>query len=196
MILDISQEVFSSHIHPGNPVPEHWFVKTLAEGGSCNLSAISMCAHNGTHVDAPFHFLADGKTIDQVELEPFVGRCYVARTASTILPAEEAEAIVQRAQANQAAERILVSGRAWVSPAAAQVFADAGLKLIGVEPQAIGTPEDAKAVHRTLLGAGVSILEGTVLDDVPDGVYFLNAAPINLGGSDGAPCRAYLIPLP
>ncbi len=196
MILDISQEVFSSHVYPGNPAPEHWFVKTLAEGGSCNLSAISMCAHNGTHVDAPFHFLSDGKTIDQVGLEPFVGRCYVTRTGNTILAPEEAKAIVENAKANLAAERILVSGHAWVSPAAAQVFADAGLKLVGVEPQAIGIPADAKSVHRTLLGAGVAILEGAVLDAVPDGVYFLSAAPINLGGSDGAPCRAYLIPLP
>ena len=76
---------------------------------------------------------------------------------------------------------------------AARAFAQSGICLIGNESQTVG-PEDApKEVHLILLGAGIVLLEGIVLTDVPEGKYFLSAAPLNLGGCDGAPCRAYLI---
>ena len=76
---------------------------------------------------------------------------------------------------------------------AARVFAKAGILLIGNESQTVG-PEDAPMeVHLILLGAETVLLEGIVLTDVPEGKYFLNAAPLNLGGCDGAPCRAYLM---
>ena len=58
-IYDISQEVFGSKVFPGDPAPDMQAVMRIAEGGKCNLSAFFMCAHNGTHVDAPFHFYED-----------------------------------------------------------------------------------------------------------------------------------------
>ena len=68
-----------------------------------------------------------------------------------------------------------------------------GIRLYGNESQTVG-PEDApKEVHLIMLGAEVVLLEGIRLAEVPDGVYLLDAAPINLGGADGAPCRAILI---
>ena len=78
---------------------------------------------------------------------------------------------------------------------AAKVFAAAGIFLFGNESQTVG-PEDAPmAVHLILLGADITLLEGIRLAQVDEGVYLLNAAPINLGGADGAPCRAILISL-
>ena len=77
-IYDISQEVFGCVVFPGDPAPERQILSELEKGGSCNLTAIRMCAHNGTHVDAPYHFCADGKTIDEVGLEVWIGPCYVA----------------------------------------------------------------------------------------------------------------------
>ena len=64
-IHDISQEVFSCAVYPGDPKPERQVLCATAEGEAYNLTAFSMCAHNGTHVDAPFHFLGDGKTVEQ-----------------------------------------------------------------------------------------------------------------------------------
>lgn len=65
--------------------------------------------------------------------------------------------------------------------------------LLGNESQTVG-PEDAPMeVHVILLGAGVILLEGIRLKDVSEGVYLLNAAPLNLSGADGSPCRAVLI---
>ena len=77
---------------------------------------------------------------------------------------------------------------------AAKVFAEHRILLFGNESQTVG-PEDAPmAVHLAMLGAGIVLLEGIRLAETKDGVYFLNAAPLNLGGADGAPCRAWLIP--
>ena len=191
MIYDISQEVFSCHVFPGDPQPQRERLQSIAGGDSCNLTALSMCAHNGTHVDAPYHFLEDGRTIDQIGLVPFVGACYVAHHTGDVT-ARDAAAMLEKARAAGAGERLLIGGRATVTEDAARVFADGKVLLIGNESQTVG-PEDAPmAVHLILLGAGVVLLEGIVLTDVPEGAYHLSAAPLCLGGSDGAPCRAYL----
>ncbi len=192
MLIDISQELFSCHVFPGDPVPERRVLSDMEKGDICNLSALSMCAHNGTHVDAPRHFVRDGKTIDEVSLDVFAGPCWVARHEG-LISGEDAEAMVEHAAARDAAQRILVGGRATLTEDAARVFADHGILLYGNESQTVG-PEDAPAaVHRILLGSGCVLLEGIVLDGVAEGRYELHAAPLNLGGSDGAPCRAYLI---
>lgn len=193
-LYDISQEVFGCQVYPGDPAPRKEILSRISDGGVCNLSAFSMCAHNGTHIDAPFHFYKDGKTVSEVDLEKLVGPAYVAEQEGTI-GAEEARGILRKAQAagRQAQKRILLKGRAVVSAEAAEVFAQAGLWLLGNESQTVG-PEDAPMeVHLRLLGAEVVLLEGIRLGHVPEGAYLLNAAPIHLGGGDGAPCRAILM---
>lgn len=193
-IIDISQEVFSCKVFPGDPAPVADRKMSIEQGDICNLTEFSMCAHNGTHVDAPFHFIHDGDTVDEVGLDPFVGDCYVAHCEGNVT-AEEASGIMERAQAAEASERILIAGKATVTADAARVFAQADIKLLGNESQTVG-PEDAPMeVHLILLGAGIVLLEGIALTGVPEGKYFLSAAPLNLGGCDGAPCRAYLINL-
>ena len=188
-LYDISQEVFSCAVYPGDPKPEKKTLCATADGDLYNLTAFSMCAHNGTHVDAPFHFLHNEKTVDQMDLSIFVGDCFVARCEGDVAAAD-AEAILKKAGD---AERILIAGKATVTAEAAEVFAAGGIKLLGNEGQTVG-PEDAPMqVHLILLRAGIALLEGIVLDKVPEGRYFLSAAPLNLGGADGAPCRAYLI---
>ena len=151
-----------------------------------------MCAHNGTHVDAPFHFLSDGNTIEKISLDAFVGECYVVRREGKVT-ADDAADILKKARTAGAPERILIAGKATVTAEAARVFAQAKIKLIGNESQTVG-PEDApKEVHLILLGASIVLLEGIVLTDVAEGKYFLSAAPLNLAGCDGAPCRAFLV---
>lgn len=191
-IIDISQEIFSCKVYPGDPAPVLNRMQSIEKGNICNLTAFSMCAHNGTHVDAPFHFLNDGDTLDQIGLNSFVGDCYVASCEGN-MTAEDAADIMERAEAANASERILISGKAAVTADAARVFAQSNIKLLGNESQTVGPESAPMEVHLILLGAGIVLLEGIVLTDVPDGKYFLNAAPLNLGGCDGAPCRAYLI---
>ena len=77
----------------------------------------------------------------------------------------------------------------------AEILAGAGLLLFGNEAQTVGTEENSMEVHRILLGADMAILEGIRLEDVPEGMYLLCAAPLNLGRAEGAPCRAVLLQL-
>lgn len=192
MIYDVSQELFSCHVFPGDPAPERSVLADMGKGDIINLTAFSMCAHNGTHLDAPAHFIKDGKTIDELDPAAYLGDCFVARHEGEVTAAD-ASAILQRAAAVNAAERILIAGRATVTEAAARIFADAKIKLIGNESQTVGPENAPMAVHLILLGADVALLEGLVLTNVPEGKYFLSAAPLNLGGCEGAPCRAMLI---
>ena len=188
-IYDISQEIFSCAVYPGDPKPEKQTLCATASGDLYNLTAFFMCAHNGTHIDAPFHFLHNGKSVDRIELDVFVGACFVARHEGNVT-GENAREILAKAKG---AERILIAGPATVTAEAAEVFATAGIKLLGNESQTVGPAEAPMQVHLILLGRGVALLEGVVLDDIPEGHYFLSAAPLNLAGADGAPCRAYLI---
>ena len=191
-IYDISQEVFSCAIYPGDPAPQKQALCSTAAGDLYNLTAFSMCAHNGTHVDAPFHFLADGKTVEQMELECFVGECYVARHSGDVTGAD-AKCILRKASGVQ---RILIAGPVTVTAEAAECFAQSGIRLLGNERQSVG-PEDAPMqVHLILLRRGIALLEGIILKDVPEGHYLLSAAPLKLAGADGAPCRAYLMEFP
>ena len=192
MIIDISQEIRHCKVWPGDPVPVANRLQNMENGDAINLHSFSMCAHNGTHVDAPLHFIRDGKSIDQLPLEATVGPCYVARHEGNV-SAEDAEEILRCAREEQADQRILIAGKATVTEGAAKVFANAQVLLVGNESQTVG-PEDApKQVHLILLGAGVVLLEGVALAGVESGRYFLSAAPLNFAGFEGAPCRAYLI---
>ena len=190
MVIDISQEIFSSQIYPGDPAPQKQILYDMSQGDAYNLSSFSMCAHNGTHIDAPRHFIPQGSTVDQLNPDIFVGPAYTATCGGTI-GAAEAQLLLEKAAQAGAAERLLLRGQALVTAEAARVFAQ-HLKLIGCELLSFG-PEDAPAeVHVILLSAGVVLLEGLRLQHVQEGAYMLSAVPLNLGGCEGAPCRAVL----
>lgn len=188
MIYDISQELFSCRVYPGDPAPERRRLLSIEDGAVCNLTAFSLCAHNGTHVDAPFHFLPDGRTVDQLGLEPFVGPCRIFRHSGDVTAADARRMLEAASE-----KRLLIAGPATVTAEAARVFAAAKLLLLGNESQTVGPENAPREVHLLLLGAGTALLEGLVLDGVPEGRYLLNAAPLNLAGCDGSPCRAWLM---
>ena len=193
-IHDISQEVFSCAVYPGDPAPEKRTLCDMQKGELYNLTAFSMCAHNGTHVDAPRHFIADGKGVDEISLSSFVGLAYVAECEGDISAEDAREIICKAKNALVGAEkRILIKGNATVTAEAAEVFAAEKILLLGVEGQTVGPENAPMQVHKILLGAGTVLLEGVRLGDVSAGACFLSAAPLNLAGADGAPCRAYII---
>ena len=200
-IYDIAQEVFTCAVYPGDPSPERNVMLSTSEGAVCNLTAIKMCAHNGTHVDAPFHFIPDGKKLDEVDLKKFVGYAYVAshegelttEDANRIYKEAERAAKAKGGDAIDADKRILVKGDVTMTTEGAKIFADKGIYLFGNESQTVGPLEAPMNVHLIMLGAQIVLLEGVRLAEVNEGIYLLNAAPINLGGADGAPCRAILM---
>ena len=132
--------------------------------------------------------------MDEICLEAFVGMAYVAEHHG-IVTGDDAVDIIEKAkkQNPEATKRLLIKGDVEVSLEAAKVFASSDILLLGNEPQTIGPQNAPMAVHFVLLGANVILLEGIRLSEVFEGVYFLNAAPLNLSGADGAPCRAILI---
>ena len=110
-IYDISQEVFNCQVYPDDPTPEKKILKSMEKGEAYNLTALNMCAHNGTHIDAPFHFIKDGKTVDEICLETFVGMAYVAEHHG-IITCNDAAEIIEKAkkQSPEATKRILIKG--------------------------------------------------------------------------------------
>ena len=193
-IYDISQELFSCVVWPGDPSPKKEILNSIDNGDLINLTALSMCAHNGTHIDAPSHFIRYGKNIDDIELYKVIGEAFVADFEGSV-SADDARTILAKARevSAEASKRILLKGKTTVTLDAAKIFVEEGIYLVGNESQTVG-PEDAPmAVHKALLGAEIVLLEGVRISHVPEGVYLLNAAPINLAGAEGAPCRAVLI---
>ena len=195
-IYDISQEVFTCNVYEGDPSPEKKIISSMDKGDLYNLTYFSMCAHNGTHVDAPYHFIKEGKSIDLMPLEAFVGMCYVGEY-NGVLDEKNAINILNKAKSygKDAYKRILIKGDVVVSLEASKVFASANILLLGNESQTVGPLDSPMEVHKTLLGCNIVLLEGICLSNVNEGVYLLNAAPLNLKDADGSPCRAILIDL-
>ncbi len=193
-IYDISQEIFNCDIFPGDDRPVKIVAGSIKNGDPYNLTSFSMCAHNGTHIDAPFHFLDNGKTIDKLELVKMIGYCYVAEIDGEV-NAESVKNLIQKAELafEGSSRRLLLKGEAIITVDAAKSFADAEIFLIGVESQTVGALDEIMNVHKILLEKNIVLLEGIRLGEVDEGVYFLSAPPLDLGGADGAPCRAVLI---
>lgn len=191
-IIDISQEVLSCETYEGDPTPSAERINDMKWGELYNLSAFSMCAHNGTHIDAPLHFFENGRSVDEIPLEQFVGECFVAQENGDI-SAEKAQKILEKAKKSGADRRILIKGEATVTEKGAQVFAEADILLLGNESQSVGPIDSPMEVHKILLSKNIVLLEGIVLDKAREGRYILSCAPLNLAGFEGSPCRAVLI---
>ena len=190
-IFDISQEILSCNIYPGDPKPQAEQLVSMDQGELYNLSSFSMCAHNGTHIDTARHFLKGGKTVEQIPLEAFVGICFLARHQGDI-SASDSHHILER---SNGVPRLLLAGEATVTAEASRVFANSGICLIGNESQSVGPVDAPMEVHLILLQADVILLEGLVLSGIAEGSYLLSAVPLNLAGFEGSPCRACLIEL-
>lgn len=206
-LWDISQP-----LRPGIPV---WPGDTAYEaarswtlGPSCpvNVSRITLSTHTGAHADAPFHYDAEGRTAEALDLTRYLGPCRVvdARAARDFIrPGDVASAL------DTPPPRVLFRTYecfphdAWVSdftalsPELVAALADTGVVLVGLDSPSVD-PETSKDLpaHNAIRARGLSILEGVVLDDVPPGDYELIALPLPLVGLDAAPVRAVLRELP
>jgi len=179
-IIDITQEVFSCRVFPGDVPPKFERVKSV-EHDSYNLTNISMCVHNGTHIDAPNHFIPNGKAVHELDLKLLYGECAVIESDDVIAALENRH------------ERLLIKGNCELSDETARLIADSNVKLIGVESQSVGKIESPMSVHLILLEKEIVLLEGLYLSGVTPGEYILAAFPLKLKGSDGSPVRAVLI---
>lgn len=184
-IYDISQEIFTSYVYPGDPVPVKERKLSIKNGDICNLSQVSMCVHNGTHVDAPYHFCEDGKTIESVELSKFMGKCIVFE--------KEGRITADDIQKLSVYSKIVFKGNVQFTVDMAKEICANKIEMIGIENASIEPLSSLEGqVHKEFLSKEVIILEGLRLDGIEAGEYEICALPIKLGGCDGAPVRAVL----
>lgn len=186
-IIDITRELFSAPVYPGDPRPELETIKTTENGDNSNLSVLHACLHNGTHIDAPLHFCADGKDAASVSLDDCMGECSVVEWDGYLTGADVENMLPSLRP------RVLFKGNVQITPSAAFALSDSQVTLLGVESQTIEPDGGNGAVHRQLLGENVIALEGIDLSRVTPGVYFLFVAPLKIAGAEGTPVRAVLL---
>lgn len=189
-LIDISRKFFSTEVYPGDPEPEFEQLCKIGEDSVCNLTAVRACSHTGTHADAPLHFIENGKSIDELPLEPFIGPCKVIEVPSGVITGEYVDSHFPKD-----CERLLIKsgGEAFFMDSSAQELAERNLKLIGTDALSVGCKGNQVGPHKAFLGGGVAVLEGLDLSEVKAGNYFLFAPPVLFDGLEGAPARAVLI---
>jgi arylformamidase len=206
--IDISVPLRNGMVHwPSDPPFEIQRIRDIGKGDTANLSRILMGAHSGTHIDAPLHFVPNGKGIDNMPLEATVGRARVIAISDkeSIKPEEIDRHRIRRG------ERILFktenSSHVWntdafiddfvfLSKEAASILAERMVRLVGVDYLSVGAFKgDGGETHRILLEAGIWVIEGLDLSQVKPGKYDLICLPLKLVGGDGAPARAILRPI-
>ena len=189
-IIDISRDLLTAPVYEGDPVPEHEWIKTIGDDSQYSLSAICACLHNGTHIDAPSHFLIDGESIEEYSLEKFIGPCKVLEVSEGIITGQTVEDYFPRD-----CKRVLIKshGRAFIHETAAEVMALYGYDLIGTDSTTVEMPGSDGAAHRALLRSDIAILEGLNLDEAGKGDYFLIAPPVRIDGAEASFTRALLV---
>ena len=191
-------------VYEGDAPMKFDFLKDMRKGDKLTLSVYSLGAHSGTHIDAPMHFVANGAPIDQVALDPLIG-------AARVIDIPDSTRAIDAGELNRhdwrGAKRVLFRTRstlrgwmdsstfhrdfAYVAPDAAQLLADAGVVLVGVDyisAEQFAAP--APKTHQILLGRGIPIVEGLDLRPVQAGDYDLIVLPLKVRGHEGAPARA------
>jgi arylformamidase len=189
---------------PGDPQVKIDLARSMAHGDICNVTALALGAHTGTHFDAPHHFVHGAKTVDQLDPEILIGPCRVfeIRTEDEIdvmhlrgLPIKgTTRALFKTSNSALWATRSdFCEDFVYLTPTAAKFLVGMGVKLVGVDYLSVdGYNAQGAPAHLALLGAGVIILEGLNLADVPPGEYELIALPVRIEGAEGAPARALL----
>lgn len=206
-IHDISIPIVAGGVvYPGNPPIEIALQQALARGDGANVSTLAFGSHTATHVDAAKHFFDDGQPVDELPLDRLVGPCIVIEFDDAVMSVGRAE--LERHDLH-ATKRVLIKTRnsrvlqkqsefvkdyTYVAPDGAEYLVERGIELVGVDYLSVEQFRSGHhRTHRTLLGAGVVIIEGLALAAVPPGEYQLVCLPLRLRGLDGAPARAVLI---
>jgi len=179
----------------------------MDKGAHANVTRISAAVHLGTHVDAPHHFLNDGRTVESLPLDVLTGPCYVTQLPDAI-EAITAE-VLDRTEITSDMKRVLFGTRnshLWskgesqfqtefvaITEDGAEWLVERGIQLVGVDYLSVAPYGDSVPTHTVLLKAGVVVVEGLNLSQVVRGFYELYCLPLKIAGSDGAPARAILI---
>ena len=202
MLYDLSPIIHPEiPVWPGDTPFQSRLTWSLAEGGSVNLSAVTTTPHLGSHADAPFHTEPRGEGISEMPLERYLGPCRVVKVPSQpLIEPRHLDGIDLSSPPRLLLKTESVRDRrtfperfSAISPELAALLGEHKVVLVGLDTPSVD-PFDSKTLdaHHTLWRGGVGILEGLVLDGVPEGVYELIALPLRMAGLDASPVRAVL----
>jgi kynurenine formamidase len=209
-IVDLSHQVFHHMpVFPGHPCAEITAIKTIPEHGR-SLEHLSFTSHAGTHMDAPSHFIPDGKTVDGIPLTSLMGRASIVDltrkkkgslitlddlTLRTEMFREDSMVLLKTGWDRHFGSPDFFDGYPFLTPDAARWIASRGISLLGMDTPSPGPAgPDGDTVHKELLGGGVILIESLCnLDMLYGKTFTLIALPLNLKGCSGAPCRAIAI---
>lgn len=206
-VYDISVGIdYDLPVWPGDPPIILDRVQSIDAGDIVNVSRFAASVHVGTHIDAPLHFIRNGRSVDSIPIKMLFGRAYVVHLTRTDIITDE---VLEKAGIPPRTRRILFrtrNSRLWsrsdgefksdfvaVDESGAKWLVRKGVQLVGIDYLSVAPYGDVVPTHRILLEAGVVIVEGLDLSDVSQGRYTLYCLPIKLMGIDGAPARAILV---
>lgn len=193
-------------VWPGDDRVQLFRRQKLEDGDSSNVSFLSLSVHTGTHIDAPIHFLLNGKTVDQIPMDYLIGETQVVEISSGV---EQIDVhLLNQLGIYQEVKRVLFktdNSHIWeqdqkqfqedfiaVEEDAAAWLVEKGIITVGIDYLSIAPYTQSRPTHETLLKAGVLIIEGLDLSDVKPGMWKMFCLPLKLSGSDGAPARVIL----
>jgi arylformamidase len=202
MIFDITPPISPRlQVWPGDTPPSRELLRDMHRGDQITLSTLHATVHLGAHADAPSHYGLDAATIDECDLDPYLGPCQVLRVKALRQRCITSEMLPD---AIQAPRLLLATGTypdpeclntdfAALAPELVEHLHRQGVKLIGIDTPSVD-PFDSKDLpsHRQCLKYDMAILEGLMLKDVPEGLYELIALPLKLVDFDASPVRAIL----
>ncbi|MBR3118014.1 arylformamidase [Oceanobacillus profundus] len=203
--IDISQALTNDIAHwPGDTPFNYKLSATKEQTGSANIGEITTSLHIGTHIDAPFHFNSNGKTVDQLDLDLYIGKAIVIDVSHTD---NITAAVLENYQFDYATRLLLRTSLPnnpkrfprefpYLDPEIAQFLSEKGIQLLGVDIPSVDAPDSKElTTHHALHRHGIHILENIMLKHVIPGSYDLIALPLAIHGADGSPVRAVLRPL-
>ncbi|MBS4199304.1 arylformamidase [Bacillus sp. FJAT-49732] len=203
--IDISQPLTNDMAHwPGDTPFSFSLTYTKEKTGSVNIGQMTTSLHTGTHIDAPFHYDSSGRTVDQLDLDHYIGKAFVADVSHT---EKITAAVLQKFNWDNVTRILLRTAlpnnpkyfpekMPFLDPDIAPFLKEKGVTLLGVDMPSVDPP-DSKTLntHHALYEHGIHILENLMLDHVKEGYYDLIALPLAITGADGSPVRAVLGPI-
>ena len=191
---------------PNDPKFQREWTARIAEGKNANLSKLILGSHTGTHIDAPYHFLDNGKTLEKIDISRFYGfaKVFEIKNSTKILlqdieslPIEEGDIVLFKTKNSLLLrENVFHEDYVGLSLEAAKYLVGKKIKTVGIDYLSIGPRGDeGREVHRTLLREEIGIIEGLDLLEVGEGKYFMMALPLKVKGGEGSPVRAILFPI-
>lgn len=204
-IFDINQPIGRGEVvYPGNEPPALRKIKVFSKDKS-NLSALSMGLHTASHLDAPFHYLKNGKTVDKLALEKCVGWCRVInfgnvkqeigeREVKKIKPKAGEIVLFKTKNSKSGTSKRFNKDFIYLNESGARFLVKSKIKAVGIDGPSIRKfrlrPD---TVHPMLLAAGIGVYEGLCFREVKPRRYFFIGLPLKIKKAEASPVRAILM---